>query len=238
MRFVCLCPTYGRRPDLIANAVWQFQRQTHRDAVLLFIDDLGTIDTSDCYLVGMSWRWSQDDRVRVMSLEERSPSLPSKYLDGWLLAGNDFDAVAVWDDDDLYLPMHLEYHAMALRSSRFSKPSKVLSTYSGSPVIEDASGRFWGSCAMSWNIFADGLSMSDACRYDQESIGNFTRYGVADTCDFGPPQYIYRWGETQSAHASGYGTSDWYTAAVPQYTEKFSLSSAPDAACLRWYPVS
>ena len=230
MHFLCICPTYGRPKHLIDNAIWCFHQQTHPDATLWIDDDLGNL------------RYTQDtrlDRVVLSSRKHRSSSLPEKYQKAFLDApeiGLRFDAVAIWDDDDLYLPRHLEFHRMALEGNQFSKPSTIYSTYTGDLVAENATGRFWGSCAMRRDVFLANLSMSTNCDYDQQSIAAFSRLPTGDPCKFGGPQYVYRWGETQAAHASGYGREDWYTAAKPQVTERVRLESVADPACRRWYP--
>jgi hypothetical protein len=229
MRFLCLCPTYGRRPELVWNAIWCFKQQARDDdAYLCLIDDLGTIDATD----------APSDMI-VVQTGSRVPTLPQKYLLGFLECSDlDFDAVAIWDDDDLYFPHHLLNHSKALEHGPFSKPSTIYSTYTGTIQPESAAGRFWGSCAMRREVFEANLSKSSKCSYDQESIANFERLGMIDPCLYGPPQYVYRWGETSAAHASGYGSDDWYTNAKPQHRESFRLKAVADVACRRWYPAS
>jgi len=129
MHFICLCPTFGR-PSLVANAVQLFLDQdlsAEHTAQLVIFDDAGQIRNQSC--VGSQKSWS------VISVPDWGP-LPRKYNRLLQLLGgirNDVDTVyVVWDDDDVYLPLHLQSIARALAKrpqALWVHPSVVWSTY-------------------------------------------------------------------------------------------------------------
>lgn len=88
------------------------------------------------------------DRWQLWSNPDRFPTLPAKYNELLLLAGDDWNAAVVWDDDDIYLPHHLSSHAKALESRARSHPRQVWSRHCGRPQLESAAGRFLGSQAI------------------------------------------------------------------------------------------
>ena len=57
---------------------------------------------------------------------ERFPTLGEKRNAAAALVGDDVEALAVWDDDDLYLPWALSASAAALAQAAWSRPSLVL----------------------------------------------------------------------------------------------------------------
>ena len=141
MKFLCLCPTYGRPQHLLDNALYCFKQQTHANKFLLFYDDLGNVRNQ------FQSNWA------VISTTTRCPHLPAKYHEMIELADlhNLFPgwaALAVWDDDDLYLPNYLTALSYAMEKRKWAKPSYVFSTYgmhSGEVQLEPATGRFHGS---------------------------------------------------------------------------------------------
>ena len=147
MNVLCLCPTYGR-PKLLANALACFLAQDYDqgERKLLILDDAGQIEPAN------HGNWE------VITRPARYPSLPDKYNVMLAYEGtigppqrDQWDAVAVWDDDDIYLPWHLSAAVAALQSGASSaKPSRVWSLYGTEiPFQEDAGGRFHGSLVVS-----------------------------------------------------------------------------------------
>ena len=118
MNILCLCPTYGR-PRLVANALACFLAQDYPEEKrrLVILDDAGQIPAS------------QADGWAVISMPVRYNSLPDKYnallsMERVLRPNSRWDAVAVWDDDDIYFPWHLSAAAKALGGGSPScKPS-------------------------------------------------------------------------------------------------------------------
>jgi glycosyltransferase involved in cell wall biosynthesis len=203
---LCICPTYGRRKELLENMLACYVNQTHKDKELVIYDDSGILNDCVCNVEG----------VHIMATSKRAESLSNKYNEMFDFAVNkgiEFEGVAIWDDDDVYLPKHLEAHSKALEKYRWSKPSRIISAYLNPPVEEDASGRFYGSIAIRKRIL-DYLKWPQDKRidYDQVFMSMLNKVDrPGDTLEFFPIQYVYRWGTTKSSHCSGIaGDSNWY----------------------------
>ena len=124
----CLCPTY-RRPQMMANTIPCFITQDYPAdrRELIILDDAGELknETSD------GWQ--------IISISRRFRSLPEKFN---ALAGlAQGDILVVWEDDDIYLQHHISTHVRAMEGRLWSKPSSVLSTYTGKHEVADATGR-------------------------------------------------------------------------------------------------
>jgi glycosyltransferase involved in cell wall biosynthesis len=232
MKFLCLMPTYGRRASMLANSIKCFQEQTHEEKALLIYDDLGTLN--GCRLIPDVYIWST---------EQRASSVGAKYNKLLEFAeGFDADAVCVWDDDDIYLPRHLELHAIALQSFAWSKPSQIISAYHRPPKIEDASGRFHGSIAALLSAVNE-VPWIDTRRatFDQEYIAALSeRFGPpGDPLRYGSIQYVYRWQTSGGGHCSGLmGYEDWYERYQPDSREPIAEivpEMNPETAVLRAY---
>ena len=220
MNILCLCPTYGR-PRLLANAIACFLAQDYpaEKRKLLILDDAGQIESQD----HGSWQ--------VISTPERFPSLPAKYNAMLTVEGiigpaqrDRWDAVAVWDDDDIYLPWHLAATEAALAGSAPSaKPSRVWSLYgTETPFQEDADGRFHGSLVVSTVRLRDlgGWIQTRRADFDQQQINACGP--AADTLPYSPgnsPSYAFRWQSTKANHCQGLMRSpdneDWYDRYLP-----------------------
>ena len=208
MKIACLCPTYNR-PALLASSLAQFLAQDHPDKKLFIYDDGGQYDSFD------------SKQVRVIVSKRRCNSLPDKYLTLQEYAEEwQPDAIAMWDDDDIYLPHHLSSIAQRIGCEyQWTAPVVVWSTYTGSPVIEDATGRFWASCAIRWEAFKQigGVPMTKRGDFDQMFLSKCQRA-------FGPAvslasvardaTFVFRWSDTNAPHAQHYLKSPddctWY----------------------------
>jgi hypothetical protein len=218
MKILCLCPSYGRRQSLLNNTLACFFAQDHFDKHLLIHDDLGTLE-------GCKIDEPYNHRVSIMSSRKRSPSVGTKYnemLEAWHDSWFDYDAVAVWDDDDIYFPEYLSTHAAILASRHWSKPSHIISAYFNPPMIESAHGRFHGSIA----VRKDAVKMvpwidTTRATFDQEYIAALSRFSPpGDPCGIASPQYVYRWQTSQSGHCSGLmGSDTWYQDYQPDSRE-------------------
>jgi hypothetical protein len=211
MRILCLCPTYGR-PRLLANAIACFEAQDHQDRFLLALDDAGQIEPQT------------GDRFRILSVPNRYQSLPAKYNALLNYAGGSFDAVAVWDDDDIYLPWHLTSVSLALANGAPScKPREVWSLYrppgvrGEGPWREIAAGRFHGSLAVSRSRLeaVGGWIQTRRADFDQQQI--MACAPAVDSLNYSPercPGYVFRWGSTGAPHCQHLMTSpcneSWY----------------------------
>lgn len=184
-------------------------QQTHRDKFLLFYDDFGNVQNQF------------DKHWAVISTKKRSPHLPAKYhemirhVDRKKLFPK-WDALAVWDDDDLYLPNHLAGLAKAMEKRKWAKPSYVFSTYSmshGEVQLEPATGRFHGSIGVRRSHFEDvgGWPQSLRATFDQEFMSVLGAKASGDPLDYFDPTYVFRWQDTGAPHCSSrMDKSDWY----------------------------
>jgi len=220
VNLLCLVPTYGR-PQLVANAIALFDRQTYpadKRRMMVF-DDGGQIE---------SIADAKDRGVMLMTTATRAPHLAAKYnqmLAAWRRPNLAWpcDAVIVWDDDDVYLPWHLDAYASALRKKPWAHPRWVWSTYTGSPSQERADGRFHGSLGIRRDLLAQLGGWIDTPRadFDQQMIAACAAHGPPGRPDdVRRPSYVFRWGDTQATHCQGLMRSPddvtWYArCAVP-----------------------
>jgi hypothetical protein len=171
-----------------------------------------------------SWPESQRELIILDdSTGPRWPSLPEKYRE--LVAMARGDVLAIWEDDDEYKSDHLAKHAQAIAGREWSKPSNVWSDYADPPRhgVERSDGRFFASIAFRRSLFdrVGGFVMTKRADFDQQFIARLTAAAVpGDPCDFGEPQYVFRW-HTAAYHGQHYmrGPEDdgWYDR-VPQST--------------------
>ena len=211
MNLLCLCPTYGR-PKLVANAVACFEAQDYPavNRAMVVLDDAGQMSPE-----------RPADNVYVISEQTRFPSLPAKYnhiLD-WYSSVIAYDAVIVWDDDDVYCPWHLSRYAEALANHRWAHPTEVWSDYTGRLGWERAQGRFHGSLGIRRDLLDEIGGWIDTPRadFDQQQIQACARLGGEPgrpDCD-DLPSYVFRWSSTGAGHCQGLMSSpaneDWYS---------------------------
>lgn len=203
LRVACLCPTY-KRPRLVANALACFEAQTYPYRRLFVLDDANQFPPMFAA------------RYQMEATPERYPSLPAKYARLMDLA-RDFDAIAVWDDDDIYLPHHLAVSLTGIqRGHLWSKPSQV-HTLVDSPKIEDAAGRFHGSLVFRRDWLADqgGWPATGRMDFDLQLIARSQAAAAPwDPCTLAAPSYVFRWASTGDYHSQAYSTGPadegWY----------------------------
>jgi glycosyltransferase involved in cell wall biosynthesis len=216
MRVLCLCPTYGRRKELLENMLACYVSQTHKDKTLIIYDDSGILNDCVCGVEG----------VYIKAAEKRAESLSNKYnemIDFAIEKEIEYDAVCIWDDDDVFLPNHIEAHVKTLQKNMWSKPSEIISAYLNPPVREDANGRFYSSIAIRKELLDEcSWPKTNRVDYDQIFMGMLNKISIpGDTLDYSSPTYIYRWGTTRSGHCSGIaGDPNWYDNYRPDSTEK------------------
>lgn len=225
IKMCSLVPTYGRRPELLANALACFHNQTHplEDRMLILYDDLGNIQLTNHERSKLF-----EKNIYVVSDQNRCPTLPEKYeriisqtkqaVFGWVP-----DLYVVQDDDDIYMPWHFEAMAKfftqdGLLPPVWLHPQYCWSIYTGTHKIEKADGRFWGSTGFTRNILLETkFPTTDKCEYDQMMLKN-----LGSVCEplqpKGVPSYVYVWQTSYAKHASSNPGTGWYNKAVPQYT--------------------
>ena len=200
----CLCPTY-RRPKLLENSIACFMAQHYPTdrRELIVLDDAGELENQ----TGNGWQ--------IISIQRRFRSLPEKFN---ALAGlAQGEILVVWEDDDIYLPHHISSHVTAMDGHLWSKPSKVLSDYTGEIREEDATGRFHASIAMTRQAFIQcgGWPLTLRGDFDQQLLARLATTGTpADPCSDAQPGYVFRWGSTGAYHGQALmqGPEDerWY----------------------------
>ncbi len=227
----CLCPTW-RRPKLLANAIACFEAQDYPvdRCELIVLDDAGQIKPyrspawEKCDVGYVNTAAGQSDvpgGISIISISRRFNSLPEKY--NALAAMARGDVLAVWEDDDIYLPHHLSLIAEHIEGRAWAKPDCVRSLYTGHDEIEAADGRFHASIALKRDAFiqAGGWPLTTALNFDQQmfkrlanvdSEGIHRFAGIYNTDD---PSYVFRWGSTGSYHGQGLG-DDWWDKAANQ----------------------
>lgn len=206
----CLCPTF-HRPKLLANALacylaqdWPADRRE-----LIILDDGNDFETADL-----------PDNVRIISTTERFASLPEKFNAAAGMTRPESRVFFVWEDDDIYLPHHISTHlrAKVAMQADYSKASRVLSTYPGHVVTEGAEGRFHAEIAFNRDLFerVGGWPLTKRADFDQQFLSRLQKacYGRADTANFGPPSYCFRYGSTHAYHGQHFMQSPddegWY----------------------------
>jgi hypothetical protein len=201
-----LCPTY-RHPALLANslALWLAQDYPLDRRELVILDDGQTFDAQ----FGDGWK--------LISAATRYPSLPAKYNALLGMMAPETDVVLVYEDDDIFLPRYCSTHAQALENAEFSKPSRILSDYTGELAEENGAGRFHSSMAFRRELIERIGGWPDTKRadFDQQLMRRLATEskGIGDPCQFAPPQYVYCW-RTGAAHCQSTMRSpddtDWY----------------------------
>ena len=226
-RLLCLCPTYGRRPELLENCLACFEAQDYGNAALFVYDDLGNIRPQS----GHGWM--------VESTTARCPSLPAKYDTMLALCRktHNFAAVVVFEDDDLFAPWHLSAIAAAFEAgASWCHPQQVWTTCKNppNPELEPSGGRFHASLAIRRDVIESlggwiGTQVpghEKRADFDLRLIGKLhavfgppARY---DTIHPQGPSYVFRWADTGHMHGEAItrGPEDetWYDRFEPAHT--------------------
>ncbi|MGA2063793.1 MAG: hypothetical protein ABSG86_02440 [Thermoguttaceae bacterium] len=196
MKIAAICVTY-LRPRQLGHMVRCFLRQDYPAAQreLVVLDDAGQYESQG----GDGWR--------LVSTARRFPTLGEKRNAAAALA-QDADALAVWDDDDLYLPWALSASAAALGRAAWSRPSLVLHPQPDGRLTQHRTGGlFHGGWAYQRSLFdaVGGYPRMD--NGEDQGLGRrFTQAGAsqADPAALGfAPFYVYAW--DGGSHLSGMG---------------------------------
>jgi len=207
-RVACLCPTF-MRPRCTANAVALFNQQTYENRFLYILDDGNT------YL-----EESDDPRVKIKVSEDRFESLPAKYnyLLDWALKDCDPHIIVVWENDDIFLPNHLEQcvtglvHADVLRFARVF----VYDPNTKKVRVEPVLGNFHGSLA-----FKADLATSKKVRWPETKAAGFDLKFLNELCSTYRvnildvfPTYVFRFPCTETINGecfmNGLDDITWY----------------------------
>jgi hypothetical protein len=215
MKIAAVCCTY-LRPKQLGYLIRCFERQDYADRELVILDDAGQYEPA------------AGDRWRLVSVKERFATLGEKRNAAVGYVSADVEALAVWDDDDLYLPWALSASVAALRQAAWSRPSVVLHPQpDGSLRPHHTGGLYHGGWAYQRELFerCGGYPAMNNGE-DQALAARFVRARTsqADPVGLGyQPFYIYIWGS--GPHLSGMGPDGYRTlGAMP--VEKATLVPA------------
>jgi len=186
----CICPTY-KRPNLLRNAIACFNEQNYPSdrCELIVLDDAAQFEPST------------QGNVTVISINDRFANLPLKF--NHLVSLTRGDVIAVWEDDDIFLPWHLKAVADCYQeggSCGFYVSENVWSTYGqelGEVQLENAAGRFHSRWRFTRSLFdqVGGYPETGQLAFDQffgsslKAAGGSRFYGESSR-----PSYVYRWG--------------------------------------------
>ena len=211
MKLLCITPTYGRSKELLQNSLACFYSQTYTNAVQVYFDD--TFDGEKI----------RGDGFVFIQTGERVASLSAKHDLAVLYGEQEFgsvDGIVIWDDDDIYLPNHLEYIANTLQEGDFYSYSSEVYVDSKDitkPHIEETgNSRFHANYAFSRDLYSK-VKWGHTLRsdFDLQMIHRLKTNGTGrDRSNLGRPTYVYRWGGSQAHHGSGVSTGpddkEWY----------------------------
>ena len=204
----CLCPTYRAKPAaLVGNAIACFLAQSYpadRRRLIVY-DDTGHFEP----VAGKGWE--------LIVSRDRHPTLSNKY-NHMVQTSLDSDVFVVWEDDDIYLPWHIESCVKALEGNLWAHPEKVFSLYTGKLETEPATGRLHASLAFrrkAWERLG-GWPDTKRADFDLQMLANLRRtFGPpGNPVAAFPPSYVFRWASTGAPHGQNFmrgpGDEDWY----------------------------
>jgi len=195
MKIAAVCCTY-LRPRKLGHLIRCFELQDYPDRELVILDDAGQYEPTS------------GDRWRLISAGERFPTLGQKRNAAARHVSPDVEALAVWDDDDWYLPWALSASAAALRRAAWSRPSVVLYPRPDGVLRQHRTGGlFHGGWAYRREVFhrCGGYPAMDNGE-DQALAARFIGAGIrqADPMRLGHrPFYVYVWGSGPHLSAMG-----------------------------------
>lgn len=216
-RLVAICPTF-RRPKLIPNVLAMFKSQMSVYGWkyhLVIVDDGQTFESQSGRVGGYTWE--------LLTLPRRCESLGDKFAAtvehaaDRMQAGRG-DAIALFEDDDVYLPQYLRAHARTLDAGNtISMPSRLLANDSVGPGKThpvDATGRHHGAWAYTLGLYYDcgGYPHGQSEGFDYALHSAMLRsplYRRGDPCEQsdGEAIYVYRWQTSGYPNGSGWGAS-------------------------------
>ncbi len=202
MKIAVVCVTYNR-PRQLGQMIRCFERQDYADRELVILDDAGQYEPAE----GPGWR--------LVSVAERFPTLGEKRNAVARLVSPEAEALAVWDDDDLYMPWALRASAVALRRADWSRPGLVLH-----PLPDGSLGQYptGGLFHSGWAYRREAFDRAGGYPHinngeDQGLAGRLGQAGatVADPLPLGfLPFLVYRWhGGIHISAAGPSGYENW-----------------------------
>ena len=146
------------------------------------------------------------DHPRVRVVNEVSPPTPLRFIRQRMLELSDpaADLIHWWDDDDLYLPWHLQDCLDNIGGKAAWKPHSSWTSL-GNVKFSLASNRYEGSWVFRANYVKAAPIDSHPDYTDHPVFLQAHEAGLLGTTELaGRTSYIYRWA-TETQHVSGYG---------------------------------
>ncbi len=201
MKIAAVCCTF-LRPKHLGWLVRCFLQQDYENRELIILDDAGQYDNR------------QGHRWRLISTSRRFATLGEKRNAATALVADDTEAVAVWDDDDLYLPWALRASVAALKHAPWSRPSLVLHPQGNGWLGQhETGGLFHGGWAYRRKVFEQVRGYPAMNNGEDRAFARrLRRAGVeeADPIQLGwKPFYVYPWGIGSGWHLSGMGSQGY-----------------------------
>ena len=183
----CLQLSYGR-PQLSVEAVECFLRQTYTNKKLIIVNT----HPSPVYFE------NKYDNIEVYNIKPLD-HLSDVYRFGMDLIKSDY--FCVWDDDDLFMPWHVENRVdYILKHSEYNAVGHKFGVMTVDNVIKNMGGNMFVSQYLYKN---NGFRPDkNKCCWDVSWSNHQWKKGYLDFPN--KPSYIYRWG-TGESHISGLG---------------------------------
>lgn len=193
-----MCLTFGRPKRILEEAVYSFLNQDYpgpKELLILndFTQQTIVFDHPQVTVVNAAARF------RTIGEKRNAAAARCRH-----------DLLAVWDDDDIYLPHRLSFSLSRYdEQRRFFKPTRAFILNDG--VIGGPSELLFHSGSMWHRSLFDEVggyapmgSGEDADIEDRfkKVIGRGMNYGLIRACEI---YYLYRWSGTESYHLSLYG---------------------------------
>jgi hypothetical protein len=197
----CMCLTFGRPQRILEEAVYSFLNQDYAGPKELLILN----DFAQQTIV------FEHPQVTVVNLSERFGSVGEKRNAAAALCRHDL--LAVWDDDDIYLPHRLSFSVSHYHPQRrFFKATRAFVLNDG--VLSGPSTKQYHAAGMwhrslfdevgGYRHMGSGEDTDIEIRF-KKVIGRGMNYGLIEPCEI---YYLYRWHGTQSYHLSGFGRDE------------------------------
>lgn len=194
----CMCLTFGRPKSVLDEAVHSFLQQDYKGKKELIV--LNDYDQQTIKF--------DHPEVKIVNVNKRFKTVGEKRNACAALAT--YDMLAVWDDDDIYLPHRLSFSVkMFDENKRFFKPSKAWTLNNGILAGPKSnlyhSGGMWHRSlfdeARGYAHMGSGQDMELELRFEKIIGGdkNYDRIKPEEIF------YIYRWSGTGSYHLSAFG---------------------------------
>jgi hypothetical protein len=257
MKIAAVCVTY-LRPRQLGHLLRCFELQDHPAELreLVILDDAGQyLQAAPSVLMladsGPGWR--------LYSTAKRFPTLGEKRNAAARLVSDDVEGIAVWDDDDLYLPWALSASAAALKLAPWSLPSLVLHPW----AVQESGGRGQETECVLTTHRTRGVRSNDnhffhgGWAYRRELFERAGGYpamdngedrafakrlvaadaGQADPCALGfDPFYVYAWGTAlgdDTRHLSALGRDGYATLHADHVQPARLIATDPPAVDLQ-----